>query len=298
MKVMKNRILYFLILFPFFLASSVTLHFVAPHLLSLFPEVNWLALALALLVILTPWGSIELSSSKSDQQPLAFKLWLFKILLLEIALMLIYFGFTQFNNVILPIHTTAHPTEFVSSLSTLLLHFGLYPWGLIGIFAISFGISSYIKNQDSYMCTIIQKEVNTKHEGLKSIFNTIPTIFTLVGFALTMVIITVIAAALLTPSHELKQITGFTSVAMVASLLMLLLAVRKKTSHLLVIAYKQRPAVGFIITLMIWTIVLAIIAVVAGHLFHDKPHTPAFVQSIFNKGWANYWQLFSSIWCR
>lgn len=292
MKTMKRHFgLYYGISFVL-MALTIAMYVSKPALLVSFPWLNQIALALAVLLVVTPWGS------KKPDAPPAAKLsllpWLGSIVTLECALLLLYFAIAQFNHyfVILDHASTA---PLIPDLQKLFWQFGLYPWALIAIFAVSFALHAFGKQQDTYLGNLVTFG-KKKQEATSVIVNATGRAATIAALASTLVITTFIVTSIATSIDYLKNISGFTGASMGLSFLMLFLALRRNTNAALLQVNKYRPAMGVMLLVVIWCIILTLAAIIVHYSGNGENLTPSLVQAIIDKGWPLHWQLFSQLW--
>ena len=153
-----------------FVLCSVLLYTFVPNDVAMFANLNWIALLLIVIVAITPLGSRKLQAieqtppdteKKNKQQATetlkkqSIKTWLCNIFLLQISVGLIYYGTAMMTGVVLPLAKKTHPEAFMQSLNQILIHNGLFPWALVALFGLCFGIVAYRKNKDGYFNTVI-----------------------------------------------------------------------------------------------------------------------------------------------
>lgn len=295
MKTMKRYMGLYYALIALFFAAGIAVYFTHAKLLLNVAWIHWGAAALAVFFILTPKGSKRLLCPQSEKQPLSRQQWITKILNLQISLFLIYFSITQFNPYF-SIEGQAPKNLLTDSLNGLLFHFGLYPWALIAIFAVGFGISAYLKNQDSYLSQISLGFLKRRNETLEVIAKTTARAATIGVIAITFVLVTFILASIISNIQALTTLTGFTAASMGAAFLMLFLTMRRNNSHLLTTINQQRPLLGILLMVLIWAIVLMLLSIIVTYTGVGDSDVPALLMGIFNKGWLLHWQLFSELW--
>jgi hypothetical protein len=219
-----------------------------------------------------------------------------RIVLLELALILVFIGFTTLVGSILPINTTAHDTLLVPTLQRTFLHFGLYPWALIALFAAAFGISSYGKNQNTYLSDIVGKVEHKKFEILKVGVNLTGRGATMALISLALITATFLMASLLTTPNMLQNVTGFSVAAVGTSFTLLFFALRRKTNPVLNSLESQRPVFGILLNALIFAVLISLIAFVVNHLGTGNKQMPLFFNAILDKGWVLHWQLISTLY--
>src|SRR3990167_6410875 len=140
MKYIKARKDIALIVGPLLLLIGILLFCFCPQHVLTFFNVFWLCCALAIFLIITPYGNKRLQNKAiSGTAPLRWSYWFFSILLLEITLIGLYLGISNIAGNLFLVNTTLHPTLFLVSTKTELLHFGLFPWSLYAIIAVGMG---------------------------------------------------------------------------------------------------------------------------------------------------------------
>ena len=273
-----------------FIAPLISLlcYFLAPQLLPNTGMVNWLALLLAAIIILSPYGSIKLISTTHPRESITFSLWLTQILLLEIALFMMYIGMCQLNNLTEPL--------LLASLSQSLRHMGLFPFALIAISAAGFGITTTCRQKDSYFDTIAIGSFQKQFEPLAITIRTFGRALTLFALAISAGMATLATVSVLCGTENLNGILGLSLPATGAAFVMLLLAMRKNSHPALIAIQIERPALGFLMNMLIWVIFLALFSLLLHGHKAPKLGMPAALEHLFTDGWLLHWQLFSLTW--
>jgi len=296
MKLLKRYVHLYYIILPLLLATSLVFAFKFPHILNQFITLNWLPLILGIIIVCTPWGSIKLKSKDAGNEKLAWPFWLAKILGLELALFFLYYGITQFTNVMLPIETTAHPQAFIDSITQFTLHAGLFPWGIIAILATALGIQAFIFEKNSYISTALNFNFMSQREGFAVTVNAISRIFTIVILCLTGAMISLIFASLIAQPLALASVFGINSSAMGAVLVTMYLTSRKKSHTTLQAVYKQQPALGLVLLVLIWGFIVAVVSLILFYFVGPSASARNSINFIFSHGWQWSWQIFSTAW--
>jgi len=277
--------------------SSPIIYVFTPHLLANFPAINWLAFILTMIICVTPWGSKKLIDKSGSTKKLATKTWYGKIISLQCAIFLLYYGITQLLSTTIPIQTQPHPQAFSHSLHDILFHFGLFPWPLIVIFAIGLGVCSYCKQKDSYASTVIQSAFKKQfYESFSLIFNTTTRFSTLLYLAINSAIVSIAVATLIAGPAHMNKILGPTNLSMLATILVVFVVIRRSKSQLLLTVEKQNMALHFIVKCVIWGMILGLLALAVHNLHDNKFVIPRFIDKAFTMGWNTSWHTLSNIW--
>jgi len=118
-----------------------------------------LFLILALLLIVTPWANQRMPLESPNLQRQAKRLPFIKCLgltfLLQTALILAFYTICHLTAATLPINIAPFPL-FQTTVSILLLDWGLFPWGLYVLMAVGLGYVGYIRKQPGDMSTLLR----------------------------------------------------------------------------------------------------------------------------------------------
>lgn len=312
MKILKKyNKAYYVIIAMIFAAAALAYAFVPTALVHI-AYYNWLAVAIAAIILISPWGSIKIRNPKRieqkkkrgkkaetladepEKQPLNH--WLTKIVIFEATLFVLYYVICQFNAVVLPTQTQPHPEAFGSTLYAFLTQYGLFPWSFIAILAIGFAITSFNKQKDCYSNTLCDALPMLKNKLFSVALQTAGRMLSQFALGFTAVVVTFVFASIISSVSGLHSIAGFTGGAIGATLLMLFLCYRRSSSHLLQSIVKQRPAFSIFLILMIWAIALGVISLILDHIGSPKQVIPGIVTSIVNRGWMLHWHIISTGW--
>ena len=295
MKVKKTKKSIGILVLSLITLIAIALYIWAPKLIPDMAYINWLALLLVLVIMVSPWGSIRLKSDKTEGKKSSFKLLVTKVVLLEAALLLLFYGITLLNTMILPIEAKPHTQVFGPTLSMMLIHFGLFPWSLIAIFATGFGLMAFVKNQDSYLSSIALLPFKNPHNNYLVIVNNMGRNLTGVALAISTVMVTFTFASMISGPQSIFHILGFSESAMGAVLLMAFLTFRRSTNQTIGLIQTRRPAFGMLLTVIIWSLILALAAFALNFLTHGKSNalSTSLLSSVLTKNWHLQWHIFS-----
>lgn len=296
MKTLKSyRHLSYIILFAS-LIFSILLYSISPRIITQLAFINWVALLLAAIILITPWGSIRITKTDDKQQKLLFKSWLLKIVLLELAVILLYIGMGQFSASLFSANQAQMMNQTQSGLTESLHEFGLFPWAIIAVFAVCFYVVTFIQKRDSYFDTIAFGTYKKQIESLNVSIKGIGRGFTLATLAIASGMVTIAIASLIISPEYVRAVTGFNLAAFGAALVLFFLTLRKTSSVLMMAAQTQRPAIGFFLSIIIWSIFLIIYSFFAHGHTSLKPEVPTLLQSLLTLDSPLHWQVFSSVW--
>lgn len=291
MKLMPRFINSFYFVITLLLAAIIAIYVSCPKLLVNFAYINWLALLMLIILLISPLGKLKFTEKSNSQIPLSPTKWLSQIILLQIALLLVFVGLTELMGSILPIDTETHTATLLPALQDTFLNFGLYPWALIAMFAAAFGIACYAKNQNSYLSTISGNFTQKKYEIFNITANLAGRAATTTLIGLSFVTATFLIASLITSPQDLRGITGFSVAAIGTSFLLLFLFLRRKVSAILSSVETHRPALGIFLNMLIFAIIISLIALVIHYIGTGDNQMPLFFATILAKGWQLHWQL-------
>lgn len=127
------------------------------HYLELTPYlayVNWLAVAIVVIIIFSRLGNIKLQTQATTKQhthgkPLQFWQLQISVGILQVCLAgLLYSIYTLFNHIFIPSGAVTH-TTFIGQQYLQLTHYGLFPWPVIALLSVFYSYTVYNKKQSA-----------------------------------------------------------------------------------------------------------------------------------------------------
>lgn len=258
-----------------------------------------LPLVILLLVAILPrWGKQRLVVDKAETPRHSFAgMWL-RIAALQLTLLAIFLGISHLTNQLLPIATTVHPAAFSKTLYIMLVHYGLFPWSLVGLLAIGFGYYSYRLNEDAFMSTQLFHVFKSHTQQIMAlIINTTTKRATNIALASTLAFMILLFAAVFVHGR-IPLAVGFKPVTAILVTLLLIFVYTKSFKRTM--SRITKNALPLFITLPLLCLILAAI-IVAYSIFMVKfTQEPAKLNTLFSalyhKDWHNFWIIFSMMW--
>ena len=224
MKTVKPR---FGLLFSFIAASIILcaflLYFATPAIHYAY-YANWALLATVLIFVSSPWSKKRLGEKNEVSIRYSFWPWWLRLALLELCLLLIYWGIANLCGQQLLIHTTTQTHLLAKSMYHFMICFGLLPFAAMALLAIGMGFVSYQRNQDAHMSVIfypLLKSDSSKPLGLT--LDSTTRMATHIALASTLAMMMLIFLTLISTS-DITVTHGFTPTTVVTTLLVLLIS--------------------------------------------------------------------------
>ncbi|OGO92796.1 MAG: hypothetical protein A3F10_04665 [Coxiella sp. RIFCSPHIGHO2_12_FULL_42_15] len=296
MKVLKSYKHFTYIILLAALFASFSLYLFTPTTLVKSGYINWAALWVAMIILVTPWGSLRLIHHNNQQTRLRFLPWILRIALLEIAITALYFGITQWSQFLNLPAGTSQKNLFLVNIAQSMLHFGLFPWAIIAVFAVCFGITAYVKQQDSYLDTLVFGRYRKQYETCNVILKGIGRAFTMTALGIATVLTTIAIASMISKAEYLRDLFGFNLAAVGAGLMLLMLSFRKTSSRLLAAVQAQRPTWGLLLNMVIWALFLGIYSLLLHNHTGATLSMPVFANALFYDQWSLHLSIFSTTW--
>ena len=264
------------------------------------PSLNafWLALALALIIIVSPWGSQRLpgNNDKPTFPPLH---WLLNIFAIQLSLTAAFLGICELCGQVLPIGTSLHPHLFSTNLQLFLTHYGLFPWSLYAICAVGFGVVAYRSKENGYFNKLLFPLFKSQEQQpLGLTFNGHTKLFSISGFSITLALLCVLLAALICSAFQ-PFTTGFTPGTVMLTIVLIFFAythyfrkylTKSLTPPIPIPLANLKIAIVFVLLLIALNLVLSPLNK------QTQLSTPKFITTLQQSNWMQFWHIFSASW--
>ncbi|OGT43339.1 MAG: hypothetical protein A3F13_05625 [Gammaproteobacteria bacterium RIFCSPHIGHO2_12_FULL_40_19] len=261
----------------------------------------WFSTAITLFFIVTPFGNLRLAQPTEDLTlRLPLPQWLFCIVLLELALLGVYYGICFINGQAMPINTPMHAHLFSRTLSISLLQQGLFPWNLYAVIIVGMGVLAYRQDTNAYFSNLLKPL--TQHdpqETLGLIVNTGVRRCTLFALSITLMFMTLLLISLvLKPKAHLAF--GFQASALLTTLILLMLSytdtVKRYVNHLF--SHRISTALSFPVFCIALGIMIILLSMMASGLTAHTTlqQTPVLIMRWISFNPSTAWSIFSLMW--
>ncbi|MCX7121106.1 MAG: BCCT family transporter [Gammaproteobacteria bacterium] len=261
----------------------------------------WFATAVALFLILSPFGNIRLAkNSDGDAQRLPWQQWIFCILLLELTLLGAYLGVCFINGQALLIYTPNNPILFSQTIQTELLHYGLFPWSLYAIIAVGMGVLAYRQNTHAYFSNLLKPLTEDEpDETLGLIINVSVRRCTFFAIGISLLFMAMLFVSLFLPLGQ-YIVHGFHIPALITSLIFICASFSTSIKRYMrqFFSLQKSTALSFPVFSLLLGLAILILGIVATQL--TKKAAPPALSSLI-RHWINFnhtssWSLFSVFW--
>jgi choline-glycine betaine transporter len=273
-----------------FIISAIILSF--PGAIQIF-KFHWLVLAAAVVICCSPLGSKQFGIDQGVQKRYRLGAWISQVVFLQFCLGAIFFGIFVTCAQKVPVLTSPQPQLFQDSWYQMLVSEGLFPWAIVGLFAISFSFWSYQKNQDAYFASTVAFIVNKPLVSI--IINFIARSATTFVYSSTLCLISLLWASFI---GNLPVSTGFALATLLTSLILLVISFSKIYRHYLDKTLGRD--LPLILGLFLWVVFFAVATwLVNGFMvlvFHSQFPTPKLLNYWLKQPWSRLWFIFANSW--
>lgn len=259
---------------------------------------HWLVLAVMLGLMITPFGARKLQTDANIPRyaPLA---WFGRIAILQASLYAVYLGVNAICLHLLPINipTPTH-TNFLHSLHTLLLHFGLYPWAFVALFAVSMAFVGYVLKEDALMYALVKPlKATNADDNFALTLNAFGNFATFMALAVTLTFFILLCATLFT-FGQVNIVAGMHVITLFVVLVILLLIVLKPGKKLALKLFARAiptPVSLILVVALIGAFMAALFWLFDGFGLTVIPE-PKFLKATHHIGWIQFWWLLTKAW--
>lgn len=287
---------------PLFFIAGIFIFWYALEYIAPIFKIFWLALAIALVVIASPWGNTRLSHSTDDiivRMP--FLQWFGRIIVLELGLIGVYAGMCFISGSFYPVMVTEMHPHLFSRMFQDMIHNGLFPWSLYALGAACMSILAYRKQTHAFLSNLLKPLTKQDLQGtLSLICNVGARRSTIFAFALPVMFFTLLLSSFVV-SQKLPLITGFQLPTMLTTLGLLLLSSTKPIQRYIdrLFARKISTVWGFLmfgLLLAIATLLINTIAIGVAIKSNTNVQTPGLFIDLSKKSWMASWITLSNVW--
>ncbi len=283
---------------PLFIVSVLLIVFFEKQVPYVF-YINWLPLVATIYLWFTPFANIRLQNSTLQRTPLSPLRWFGYIILLECLCFIIYYGLSTFTVQLFPVIGKPHLISIPQILQLPLLKWGLCPWPLVSLIAISFGFMAFYKNENVTLMSLHTQIKPFRHKDYQIGLSFQSRLVNSYAY------IIIIAFAILATSYLVaKQIhltisSGLNVAALLITSLLLVMKNFKNYKKHLYSALNQNTPFAIVTTLLGATLVLIILAMsifLQSQNIGQYPLTNGLRKFLLQLNWFSAWQIFIGIW--
>lgn len=258
-------------------------------LLSLFHGF-WVAIVIAIFFILTPFGNTRFS----DKKKLSGVQWIACIVFLEVALLCIYANMTFLNNAFFSERNVTNTHLLFTSLKTMLLSYGLFPWAMYAAIAVGMGKLAYQKNTDAYFHQLLKIKKN--RSIIADIINVTARRCTLFAFSILLLFMTLTFMSFF--QQDLHVGFHASTLIITLALLLMLNVERVKKYNEKLFSRSIATAFSFPLFCLLLAIIILILNMMSMSIYKKiiDPAVPSFIQYWINYDSTTAWSLFTAMW--
>ena len=259
---------------------------------------HWLVLLVLLFTLFLPQSKKPLlSPSSSAKKILEPSRWLFKIVFLQVSLLLTYLGICECVGQVMPVLTKPNNQLFIMSLQQQLIHWGLFPWAIIIILATGFAHVAYHQQKHALLSDLIDPIFPTKTQSLLwVIYNTSAKEPGAFAFACSFAIFSILLASLISTKFALPH--SFTIAALFIGLPVALFSATRFFKQFCNRVFSHRFHAPIIMIFI--TILSGFVLFILNSFFHSLSKWAVVMPSIFaylnHQPWTYFWNIFAASW--
>lgn len=278
-------------------------HFASKHVLLPYQIIGWVGVALAIICLILPYGKTVLDVESEPGKRYRPLRWFSMIALLQISLTLTFSGIYQTCFKLLPLDI--EPYSLSHSFQLLWQHWGLFPWGIIAVFASYLAFIGYNNKSNAFLSTSLVPLFKNKDTSIITHISQVSTrnlvvLTTAATFSLYIVLLSVLFV------HGNRQVIphGMQQATYLSVITMLLLAFLPFVKNGIKKLLKQ--SIPTIIGLCSLLCISALVLIFIGTLFgsassmigNTSPQSgPLPLQNLLSQiGKNDIWLLFSANW--
>lgn len=299
MKHIKPNMSQIYILNPIILFVGVILIWKVPYLIHTFFYVFWLATAAVFFLLMTPARNLRLGAP--SEKTFSFLQWFGRVALIEITLTASLLGASYLTGVTFPINTTLHPTLFITTLHSQLVHLGLFPWATYALVAVGMCKLAYNDQKDAFFSNIYSSITQQSTKGMLSlIINTSARRCNIFATAILFALLTLLILSLFIPPTEHFK-NGFQPTTLLTTMTLFIVFYTKKAKSILNKLFSRQIPTQ--LSLPIFSLTLAAIIGFLSITYHGLYQSqqsplkiPVIITDIINKPWQINWEILIKIW--
>lgn len=257
----------------------------------------WIITVCAIALVITPLGNRRLGDAETTTR-VRWQTWLSSIILIEAAMLGVYFGIAYLCGTIFPINSEVNPSLFSASLNFFLKNCGLFPWTLYAVIAVSMGITAYREKKDAYFSALLNPILKMKEQNtLGLIANVGARRSTTMALSITLLFFALLLVSLVLSPH-IHLITGFTYPALLTTLFFLSTLYMQHTKKIIYRLFaKQIPSfVAIPAFSLLFAALLLLVNLLLQHDNQMQPTAPNIIQQWIHYPQDKAWFIFSIMW--
>ncbi|MDF1654740.1 MAG: BCCT family transporter [Coxiellaceae bacterium] len=282
----------FLFIIAFFTQATKALFY--PYMI-----VNWIALAIAVFFIFSPWGNVRLECTENPGKMHSLTRLLGLIFLLQLSMLMMYVGLYTFTFDLLPVNSGS--VSLTQVFATMWQKWVIFPWGIVAMLATSLAFICYNDKRDAFISTALMPLFNNKHNSLTThVIQFCIRNATIVGIVLTLGIYMMIVAVLLTHDNPGMIPTGQNTPAFVTAIVLLVFAflppIKYATKRLM---RRRVPSIlGLCAMILIGALVILICSAVFSTITVQSAPSkhPLYYDTLIKIGREHVWLLLTTNW--
>jgi len=262
---------------------------------------HWVILLGALVLLINPMSKqlFTLFTTGSEKTPRSSLWpWLSEILLLELSLIFTACGMMLVFTYWLPFNEQTPSQGMENALLIFFKEYGLFPWAIYALYAVSLAKTSYIDNKDAYFSRVFSPLFKTQPETtLGKIIDfqaraaTTTAVASICAFGILLIV------CLCTPKSIALE-SGFHGKTIIIAIALLLLGSTKKLKHLLkpILKPHRSPLWIFIPILLLLALFIGLLNALFSTLGHTPVKIPILIEWLNHQGFTTLFLIFMISW--
>lgn len=286
---------------PLLFLIGILIFFFLPTLILNVFYIFWIALACAIMLIVTPLGNRRLAHDLDDSiTRLPVQQWLFGIFILEITMIGVYWGICLLNGKLFLINTTAHTQLFQQAIKAGLLHSGLFPWSLYAVIAAGMGVLAYAKQKNAYFSELLKPFSKQEPAGsISLILNIGAKRITLFAISVTLLLMTLLLISFVLPLNT-HVAHNFQPAALLTTLILLFAVFSQFFKRYVAHAFSRHvpTSLNFPMFCVVLGFTLLLLSASTESMTNATAAqaTPHFIEHWIAYHWHTAWLIFSVMW--
>lgn len=261
-------------------------------------RLHWFILIVIITLCFSPFGHQKIVATPDEKPMYAFWPWLWRLFTLQAALFFVFLGMTLVFSHWLPVGTKPNAFVIRNTLSMLLKHDGLLPWGVYALYAAGFAYVSYIKNQDAHPSSLVSPLL---HQSPSSLFSTAlnlsgrASVFSTI--VMTFSFMTLLFASIIT-SKSMPLLTGFHGKTLIIILALIIFGFTPPFKKIVKILLNPKIPLPFMLAtaVIVFALLIWLLNSFLGSLGQGTTQIPQFIQWMTRKNPLTLWIIFSVVW--
>ena len=286
-----------LILTPIFFVLGAIIALALPKLYLDINYINWLLLAAAVLLIITPFGNRSITIDKTTHTRLRPPIVFIKIFMLEMLLLFIYLGINLVINRTLPIYHQPQAHFWQHNIHWLTLQLGLFPWPAFALAAVGFGYFAFNRQEQTFLSNFSNALFKTPHQSkIASVINALMRQCQNVAVSIMIAVVILMLLSLL-PTSLLNTLNPAAYSVQMALMLILLFTLTNPFRQRLWTMCQRSRSISLVVAIVVVLTVLSFLIFEHGFslvVTATNPHPIGIISSHMN--WQITWKVFNCCW--